>query len=48
MSATTRVLVGLATGALIGLLLAGWNETVALQVASVAQPINVGDVSPQA
>ncbi|MDW2980260.1 MAG: cation:dicarboxylase symporter family transporter [Rhodanobacter sp.] len=39
MSATTRVLVGLATGALIGLLLAGWNETVALQVASVAQPI---------
>lgn len=39
MSATTRVLVGLATGALIGLLLAGWNESVALQVANVAQPI---------
>jgi len=39
MSATTRVLVGLATGALIGLLLAGWNETVALQVADVAQPV---------
>ncbi|GAA0887703.1 dicarboxylate/amino acid:cation symporter [Rhodanobacter soli] len=39
MSATTRVLVGLATGALIGLLLAGWNETMALQVANVAQPI---------
>ncbi|WP_108470652.1 dicarboxylate/amino acid:cation symporter [Rhodanobacter thiooxydans] len=39
MSATTRVLVGLATGALIGLVLAGWNETVALQVANVAQPI---------
>jgi len=38
-SATTRVLVGLATGALIGLLLAGWNESVALQVANVAQPI---------
>ncbi|MBT2143608.1 MULTISPECIES: dicarboxylate/amino acid:cation symporter [unclassified Rhodanobacter] len=39
MSATTRVLVGLAAGALIGLLLAGWNETVALQVANVAQPV---------
>ncbi len=39
MSATTRVLTGLAAGALIGLLLAGWNETVALQVANVAQPI---------
>jgi proton glutamate symport protein len=38
-SATTRVLVGLAAGALIGLLLAGWNESVALQVANVAQPI---------
>jgi proton glutamate symport protein len=38
-SATTRVLVGLAAGALIGLLLAGWNETVALQVANVAQPV---------
>ncbi len=39
MSATTRVLTGLATGALIGLLLAGWDETVALQVANVAQPL---------
>ena len=39
MSATTRVLAGLAAGALIGLLLAGWDETVALQVANVAQPI---------
>lgn len=39
MSATTRVLTGLAAGALIGLLLAHWNETVALQVANVAQPI---------
>ncbi len=39
MSATTRVLIGLAAGAVIGLLLAGWNETVALQVANVAQPI---------
>ncbi|KRE85600.1 sodium:dicarboxylate symporter [Rhodanobacter sp. Soil772] len=39
MSATTRVLTGLAAGALIGLLLAGWNETVALQVANVAQPV---------
>ncbi|KZC17767.1 MULTISPECIES: dicarboxylate/amino acid:cation symporter [unclassified Rhodanobacter] len=39
MSATTRVLAGLAAGALIGLLLAHWNETVALQVANVAQPI---------
>ncbi|OHC43095.1 dicarboxylate/amino acid:cation symporter [Rhodanobacter soli] len=39
MSATTRVLIGLAAGALIGLLLAGWDETVALQVANVAQPV---------
>ncbi|EIM03669.1 MULTISPECIES: dicarboxylate/amino acid:cation symporter [Rhodanobacter] len=39
MSATSRVLTGLAAGALIGLLLAGWDETVALQVANVAQPI---------
>ncbi|RCS29690.1 dicarboxylate/amino acid:cation symporter [Rhodanobacter denitrificans] len=39
MSATTRILIGLAAGALIGLLLAGWNESVALQVANVAQPI---------
>ncbi|RAN82716.1 dicarboxylate/amino acid:cation symporter [Bacillus sp. SRB_336] len=39
MSPTARVLSGLAAGALIGLVLAGWNETVALQVANVAQPI---------
>ncbi|UJJ57254.1 dicarboxylate/amino acid:cation symporter [Rhodanobacter denitrificans] len=39
MSATSRVLTGLAAGALIGLLLVGWDETVALQVANVAQPI---------
>jgi Na+/H+-dicarboxylate symporter len=39
MSPTARVLSGLAVGALIGLVLAGWNETVALQVANVAQPI---------
>ena len=39
MSATARVLTGLAAGALIGLLLAGWNESVALQVANVAQPV---------
>ena len=39
MSATTRVLTGLATGAALGLLLAAWNEPVALQVANVAQPI---------
>ncbi|HTM29123.1 MAG TPA: dicarboxylate/amino acid:cation symporter, partial [Rhodanobacter sp.] len=39
MSATTRVLVGLAAGALIGLLLVGWDEPLALQVANVAQPI---------
>jgi Na+/H+-dicarboxylate symporter len=39
MSPTARVLSGLAAGALIGLGLAGWNETVALQVANVAQPI---------
>jgi Na+/H+-dicarboxylate symporter len=38
-SATTRVLVGLAAGALIGLLLVGWDEPLALQVANVAQPI---------
>jgi Na+/H+-dicarboxylate symporter len=39
MSATARVLVGLAVGAVIGLLLAGWNPVLALQVANVAQPI---------
>ncbi|MGP1665623.1 MAG: dicarboxylate/amino acid:cation symporter, partial [Rhodanobacter sp.] len=39
MSATSRVLSGLAAGAAIGLLLAGWNESVALQVANVVQPI---------
>jgi Na+/H+-dicarboxylate symporter len=39
MSATTRVLTGLAAGAVIGLLLAAWNEPVALQVANVVQPI---------
>lgn len=39
MSATTRVLIGLAAGAVIGLLLVGWNPVVALQVANVAQPI---------
>jgi proton glutamate symport protein len=38
-SATTRVLIGLAAGAVIGLLLVGWNPVVALQVANVAQPI---------
>ncbi|HEY8587729.1 MAG TPA: dicarboxylate/amino acid:cation symporter [Rhodanobacter sp.] len=39
MSATSRVLTGLAAGALIGLLLAAWNEPVALQVANAVQPI---------
>lgn len=39
MSATSRVLTGLGAGALIGLLLVGWNPTLALQVANVAQPI---------
>ncbi len=39
MSATSRVLTGLAAGALIGLLLVGWNPVLALQVANVAQPI---------
>jgi proton glutamate symport protein len=38
-SPTARVLSGLAAGALIGLVLAGWDESVALQVANVAQPI---------
>lgn len=39
MSATSRVLLGLGTGALIGLLLAGWDQALALQVANVVQPI---------
>lgn len=39
MSATARVLTGLVAGALIGLLLVGWNPVLALQVANVAQPI---------
>jgi Na+/H+-dicarboxylate symporter len=39
MSPTARVLTGLASGALIGLLLVGWNPALALQVANVAQPI---------
>ena len=39
MSATRRVLLGLASGAVIGVLLAGWNQSVATQVANVAQPI---------
>jgi proton glutamate symport protein len=38
-SATSRVLTGLAAGALIGLLLVGSNPVLALQVANVAQPI---------
>lgn len=39
MSATTRVLIGLAVGAAIGLLLANQDPALALQVANVAQPI---------
>jgi Na+/H+-dicarboxylate symporter len=39
MSATTRVLIGLAVGAAIGLLLANQNPVLALQVANGAQPI---------
>jgi Na+/H+-dicarboxylate symporter len=39
MSPTARVLAGLAAGAVIGLLLAGWNEDVALQVANAVHPI---------
>ena len=39
MSATSRVLTGLAAGAVIGLLLAGWNQSAALQVANIVQPI---------
>jgi Na+/H+-dicarboxylate symporter len=39
MSATSRVLTGLAAGAVIGLLLAAWQPATALEVANVAQPI---------
>ncbi|WEN16037.1 dicarboxylate/amino acid:cation symporter [Rhodanobacter sp. AS-Z3] len=39
MSATSRVLTGLAAGAVIGLVLAGWDESAALQVANIVQPI---------
>ncbi|WP_426662287.1 dicarboxylate/amino acid:cation symporter [Rhodanobacter aciditrophus] len=39
MSATSRVLTGLAAGAVVGLLLAAWQPRAALQVAQVAQPI---------
>jgi Na+/H+-dicarboxylate symporter len=39
MSATARVLIGLAAGAAIGLVLAGWNPAMAVRVADVAQPI---------
>jgi Na+/H+-dicarboxylate symporter len=39
MSATSRVLIGLAAGAVIGLLLAAWQPDTALKVANVAQPI---------
>ncbi|MEO7068506.1 MAG: dicarboxylate/amino acid:cation symporter [Rhodanobacter sp.] len=39
MSATRRVLIGLASGAVIGVLLAGWDQSIATQVADVAQPI---------
>ncbi|HEV2678865.1 MAG TPA: cation:dicarboxylase symporter family transporter [Rhodanobacter sp.] len=38
MSAAARVLTGPATGALIGLLRAGWNPPLALQVSNVALP----------
>ena len=39
MSATARVLLGLASGALIGLLLAAWDPVRAGQVAYAVQPI---------
>src|SRR5262245_13075190 len=39
MSMTTRVLLGLALGAVTGLLLAMYDPAVATQVASVVQPI---------
>ncbi|GAB2536047.1 dicarboxylate/amino acid:cation symporter [Rhodanobacter koreensis] len=39
MSPTSRVLVGLAAGAVVGLLLAAWHPVMALKVANVAQPL---------
>jgi len=39
MSATSRVLTGLAAGAVIGLLLAAWDPVLAVQTANVVQPI---------
>ncbi|MEP6898557.1 MAG: cation:dicarboxylase symporter family transporter [Rhodanobacter sp.] len=39
MSRTARVLVGLAAGAVIGLLLTAWHPALALEVANVAQPV---------
>ena len=39
MSPTTRVLCGLAAGAIVGLALAAWNPLIATQVATVVQPI---------
>ena len=39
MSPTARVLCGLAAGAIIGLALAAWHPTLAMQVATVVQPI---------
>jgi Na+/H+-dicarboxylate symporter len=39
MSPTARVLGGLAAGAILGLVLAAWNPTAAVQVADVVQPI---------
>ncbi len=39
MSATARVLLGLASGTLIGLLLAAWDPSRAAQMAAVVQPI---------
>ncbi|WP_158880305.1 dicarboxylate/amino acid:cation symporter [Rhodanobacter sp. L36] len=39
MSPTARVLVGLVAGAAIGLVLAAWHPSLALQVGNIAQPI---------
>lgn len=39
MSPTARVLVGLAGGAILGLLLAAWHPALAVQVANVVQPV---------
>ncbi|MEO8747775.1 MAG: cation:dicarboxylase symporter family transporter [Rhodanobacter sp.] len=39
MSATSRILLGLASGALVGLALAEWNPAIAVQVAYMVQPI---------